>query len=350
MVDIAELLRDMAVGPPADASALSPSSVGTSQTASVLIVDDDRTVARVLGSLLQRRGYAVRLAHDGAEALAAVNDSRPDVVLLDVVLPEVNGYELCRRLRHDPATRLLPIILVTGLAEPAQRVEGLESGADDVLTKPVYPAELIARVGSLVRMKRYTDDLDSAASIIMTLADMIETRDGYTHGHCHRMANYATAFGRRLGLGEDDLQALHRGGFLHDMGMLAIPDGVLKKETQLSPEEYELIKSHTVIGDTMCGNLRSLSSVRPIVRHHHEKLDGSGYPDGLTGDGIPLLAQIMGIVDLYDAVTTSRPYQDAKPTEAAVDILRRQVECGWRRQDLAEEFIAMVRGATFVAA
>jgi putative two-component system response regulator len=207
--------------------------------------------------------------------------------------------------------------------------------------------ELLARVGSLLRVKRYTDDLDSAASIIETLADMIEARDGYTQGHCHRMANYATALGRRLGLSEDDLQALQRGGFLHDVGMLAIPDPVLRKEGQLSPDEYELVKSHSVIGDALCGRLRSLSAVRTIVRHHHERSDGSGYPDGLQGDDIPLLAQIVGIVDVYDAVTTPRSYQQAKSTDAAVEILRRQVVQGWRRHDLAEEFITMIRSGGF---
>ena len=179
---------------------------------------------------------------------------------------------------------------------------------------------------------------------------MIEARDGYTQGHCHRMANYATALGRKLGVNEDDLQALQRGGFLHDIGMLAIPDPVLKKEGRLSPEEYELVKSHTVIGDSLCEKLRSLSSVRPIVRHHHERFNGSGYPDGLHGDGIPLLAQIVGIIDVYDAVTTRRSYQQAKPTDAAVEILRRQVEQGWRRHDLVEEFVTMIRGGGFAIA
>jgi cyclic di-GMP phosphodiesterase len=197
-------------------------------------------------------------------------------------------------------------------------------------------------------MKRYTDDLDSAASIIETLAEMIEARDGYTHGHCHRMANYATALGRKLGAGEEDLQALQRGGFLHDIGMLAIPDPVLRKEGKLSPEEYELVKSHTVIGDSLCGKLRSLSSVRPIVRHHHERFNGSGYPDGLRGDEIPLLAQIVGLVDVFDAVTTRRSYQQARPIDAAVEILRRQVEHGWHRHDLVEKSIAMIRGGGFV--
>jgi putative two-component system response regulator len=193
-----------------------------------------------------------------------------------------------------------------------------------------------------VRLKQYTDDLDSAASILMTLAAMIEARDGYGDGHCSRMANYAMGLGRRVGLTDADLQALHRGGYIHDLGMLAIPDAVLRKTGPLEPEEYELVKSHTIIGETLCGNLRSLQAVKPIVRHHHERLDGSGYPDGLAGDGIPILAQVVGVVDVYEALTTRRPYQHAKLPEDALEVLRSHVHRGWRRRDLVEAFAAMI--------
>lgn len=317
------------------------------QQSKILVVDDDEATTRLFARTLRAHGYAVNVAYDGSSALSAVRDEPPDVVLLDVVMPLVDGFEVCRRLKRDPATRLLPVVLVTGLTDREQRIEGLKAGADDFLRKPVDMHELLARVGSLARMKRYTDDLDSAASIIETLAEMIESRDGYTHGHCHRMANYATALGRKLGLPDDDLRTLQRGGFLHDIGMLAIPDPVLRKEGKLSQEEYELIKSHPVIGDTLCAKLRSLSAVRPIVRHHHERYDGSGYPDGLQGEEIPLLAQIVGVIDVYDAVTTRRSYQQARPADAAVEILRRQVANGWRRHDLVEEFVSMIRSGGF---
>jgi putative two-component system response regulator len=237
---------------------------------------------------------------------------------------------------------LLPIVLVTGLSAREHRIEGMECGADEFLTKPPDRAELLARVRVLARMKRYTDDLDSAASIITTLAVMIEARDGYGDGHCYRMANYATALGRRMQLDSDDLQALHRGGFLHDIGMLAIPDHILRKAGALDPEEYDLIKSHTVIGDSLCSNLRSLQAVRPIVRHHHERLDGSGYPDHLQGSDIPLVAQITGVVDVFNAVTEQRPYQGTGTVAEGVEVLRQQAERGWRRSDIVEEFVAMI--------
>jgi putative two-component system response regulator len=171
---------------------------------------------------------------------------------------------------------------------------------------------------------------------------MIEARDGFTEGHCHRMANYATALGRALGLPPDALKTLHRGGFLHDIGMLAIPDSVLRKPGKIAPEEFEQIKSHTIIGDSICANLHSLEPVRPIVRHHHERLDGSGYPDRLKGDNVPLLAQIIGIVDAYDAVTTDRPYQQAQTPEEAIRVLHEHVERGWRSRELVDAFAGVV--------
>ena len=308
----------------------------------VMVVDDEPMVAEVLRRLLVKEGYNVDVFGGAQEALEALPAVRPHLALLDVNMPGMTGIELCRRIKQDPAHRLTPVVLVTGQAQRDVRLEGLEAGADDFLAKPVDPQELLVRVRSLVRIKRYTDDLDSAASIIIAMALLIEARDGNTEGHCHRMANYATALGRALNLSEEDLQALHRGGFLHDIGMLAIPDSVLRKSGPLNPDEFELMKSHTTVGDSLCGNLRSLEAVRPIIRHHHERYDGSGYPDGLVGDAIPLVAQIMGVVDVYDAVTTRRPYQGPHSAQESIAILRDQAARGWRRPDLVEAFAGLI--------
>jgi len=270
-----------------------------------------------------------------------VRSTHPDLVVMDVMMPKLSGYEVCERIKRNPATRLTPVVLVTALHERERKIQGINAGADDFLTKPVDPHELKARASSLVRLKRYTDDLDSAESVIMSLAMVIEARDAYTDGHCQRLAAYATALGSALQLSEDEIAALFRGGYLHDVGKVGIPDELLLKTGRLSDAEYRRIKEHPLIGDRLCGELRSLRQVRPIVRHHHERLDGSGYPDGLKGDDIPLLAQIMGIVDVYDAITTTRPYKSAATAEQAYGELMDEVERGWRRRDLVEAFIAL---------
>jgi putative two-component system response regulator len=315
---------------------------GRRPLARVVVADDEQSVAEMFRRILSKEGYGVEVVHDGVSAVEAVREFKPHVAIFDVNMPGMTGLEVCRQLKGDAATRLTPVVLVTGMAHREKRIEGLDAGADDFLSKPIDTQELLARVRTLVRMKRYTDDLDSAASLITAMALLVEARDGNTEGHCHRMANYATALGRALSLPEEEIAALHRGGFLHDIGMLAIPDAVLRKSGPLEPEEFELMKSHTTVGDSLCGNLRSLAAVRPIIRHHHERYDGSGYPDGLKGDDIPLLAQIIGIVDVYDAVTTRRPYQGPHSAQEALDILRDQASRGWRRPDLVEAFATLV--------
>ena len=307
----------------------------------VLVVDDVEVNVHMLERVLARDGYTVQTAHDGTAALATVARDIPDAILSDVMMPGMNGFELCRQLKQSPVTRLIPFVLVTALNDRESRIRGIDAGADDFLSKPFDFHELRARVRSLVRAKRHTDDLDSAESVILSLALTIEARDAYTVGHCRRLAAYATAFGRRLGLAGEDLAALHRGGYLHDVGKVGIPDAILLKPGRFTASEYEVMKRHTVIGDGLCGQLRSLTRVRPIVRHHHERLDGSGYPDGLKGDKIPLLAQIMTIVDIYDAMTTARPYKPALTPEQACETLLQETQRGWRRRDLVEEFIAL---------
>ena len=309
---------------------------------SVLIVDDVEGNVRLLESLLAADGHAVRTASDGAEALRAVRAEPPDLVLMDVIMPEVDGFAACRAIKQNSSTRLIPIVLVTSLDDTASRLRGIEAGADDFISKPFNAPELRARVRSLLRLKRYTDDLDSAESVILSLAMTIEARDAATAGHCQRLAAYACALGRSLGLDEGDITALRRGAFLHDVGKVGIPDAVLLKPGRLTHEEYELVKQHTIIGERLCGELRLLRTVRPIVRHHHERLDGSGYPDGLRGEAIPLLAQIMGIVDVFDALRTERPYSVALPFAQAAEELRREAARGWHRADLVATFLGQV--------
>jgi putative two-component system response regulator len=310
----------------------------------VLIVDDESANVAVLSRMMRNLGYATSSAADGEAALAAVVRERPDVVLLDVNMPRLDGFEVCERLKADPATRLIPVVLLTCLGAVEDRVRGIEAGADDFLTKPYVAVELEARVRSLTRLKRYTDELDSAASVILTLGLTIEARDPYTQGHCERLAGYATALGSHLGLPNDQQLALYRGGYLHDVGKVGIPDAILLKPGPLDPAEYLVMQQHTVIGDSICREFRLLKDVSPIIRHHHERADGMGYPDGLSGDGVPLLAQLLGIVDTYDAVTTGRPYKPAFSSEQACRELRE--EKGWKNARLVEAFVSIVPGLT----
>jgi len=298
---------------------------------------------KLVASILTRDGYLLEFADDGRAALDRVARDQPDLVLMDVMMPHVNGFDACQALKRNPATRLVPVVLVTALQNSEDRIRGLDAGADDFISKPFNAHELRARVRSLIRIKRYTDDLDTAESVIVSLALTIEARDRYTEGHCQRLAAYASALGRYIGLSDEDVAALARGGFLHDIGKVGIPDAILLKTERLTRSEYDVMKQHTIIGDRLCGELRSLRRVRPIVRHHHERLDGSGYPDGLRGDAIPLLAQVTAIVDVFDALATRRPYKDAVPAEQAYEELASEAARGLHRRDLVDALVFLGR-------
>jgi putative two-component system response regulator len=311
------------------ADAISPASRRTR----ILVADDTDSIRALFQKLLSADGHEVITVDNGLEALAAAQRHRPDVVLLDVGMPGLDGIEVCRRLKSDPASRLTPVVLVTGLSDLSDRIKGIEAGADDFLSKPVHPHELRARVVSLSRMKQ-------------ALALTIEARDPTTSGHCERLARHGVMLGEAIGLSPEELNNLHRGAYLHDIGKVGVPDAVLLKPGPLTTEEFELMKRHTDIGDRLCEPLQSLRVVRPIIRSHHERLDGSGYPAGLRGDDVPLLAQIVGIVDVYDALTSRRPYRDALTPEVASDHLRREMEEGKFDRQYVEAFLDAVRPAT----
>jgi putative two-component system response regulator len=306
----------------------------------ILVVDDEDGLRRLLDRVLSADGHVVITAADGEDALALVRGALPDLIVMDVRMPGRNGFDTCRMLKADAATRLVPVVLMTGMNDKDDRMRAIESGADDFLLKPVDVPELRARARSLIRLKRYTDDLDSAEAVILSLALTVEARDPHTDGHCQRLAAYGTAIGRRLGLSAPELVALHRGGYLHDIGKVAMPDSILLKTGPLTMEERTVMRDHPVVGDRLCGRLRVLAPVRPIVRHHHERWDGSGYPDRLRGDAIPLLAQIVGVVDVYDALTTDRPYKPAWTVSRALSELSRQAQCGLWRKDLIDLLVS----------
>jgi len=320
----------------------------------VVIVDDSEENVRFLRRLLTAAGYACVSIDNGADAFDGCVSAAADVVLLDIQLPEVDGLTVCRQLKSAPETRLTPVLIMTGAPDGRHYLAALEAGADDFLAKPIARAELLARIRSAVRLKRYVDELDNAAASIVMLGATIEARDRYTKGHCQRLADSASQLGKRIGLAVEDLRALERGGYLHDLGKIAIPDAVLFKPGPLTPAERELITTHPVVGDRICAPLRTLDRVRPIIRHHHETLDGKGYPEGLRGASVPLLAQITGIADVYDALTTDRPYRGALEPAVAFGVIRDEALAGKRDPALVDEFIAMLGSTTrdshFVAA
>jgi putative two-component system response regulator len=306
---------------------------------SILVVDDNAVNAGLLKELLVSRGYPTVSVQSAAAAEEEIRREAPDLILLDVIMPDKTGYELCRELKDNAETRLIPIVMITGLSAREDRVKGIEAGADDFLTKPISSEELFARVSSLLKLKEFTDELETADSVLCTLGLSVEARDPYTEGHCERLARNATDLGRYLGLDGESLVALQRGGYLHDLGKIAVPDEILKKGSDLTPAEWEIMKLHPATGETICRPLKSLRMVLPIIRHHHEHSDGSGYPDGLRAGEIPLLPRILQVVDIYDALRTARPYKPALSHEQAAITMRAEADGGlWDRELVAEFF------------
>ena len=315
--------------------------------ANILVADDDEVSARFLTRLLTAEGCQVRVVQTREAVLAACAAEPPDLILMDLLAPRGRGpgFDVCRSLKSRPTTRFIPIVVVTARSERRDRLTSIEAGCDDFITKPYDEAELRARVRSLVRLKRYTDELETAETVMLGLGATIEARDPCTQGHCQRLARYATTLGRALALDDSDLAALDRGGFLHDIGKIAVPDRVLLKGGALDAQESRVMREHPSIGDALCAGLRSFSKVRPIVRHHHERLDGSGYPDGLRNGNIPLLAQIVGIVDVFDALTSERPYHAARSRDEGFEVLAEEARKGWRDRELVEAFVAVTESA-----
>jgi putative two-component system response regulator len=315
----------------------------------ILVVDDQPSIAGLMSQLLTMRGYEVVTAANAEEAEAEVERQSPDLILSDVMMPGKSGYELCRCLKENPATRLIPFVLITGLSDSADKVRGIEAGADDFLNKPVLAEELIARVKSLLRLKEFTDELETADSVLCTLGLIVEGRDPYTEGHCERLSVHAASLGKHLGMDEDSILALKRGGYLHDLGKIAVPDEILKKGSDLTPAEWEIMKQHPITGENICKPLHSLRLVLPIIRHHHEHSDGSGYPDGLTREEIPVLPRVLQVVDVYDALRTARSYKPALTHEQAAQTMHEEARRGLWDVDLVAEYVSMLEQTRQVA-
>jgi putative two-component system response regulator len=315
-------------------------------TGTIIVADDEAANRELMEELLSNEGYNVVTVSDGNSALLEMSCVQTDVVILDVLMPGMNGLEVCEKIKANPDTYLVPIILITSLSDKQDRINGIRVGADDFLTRPVDRTELLARVQSLMKLKLRTDELERAESVLFTLARSIEGKDPYTHGHCERLADLSTRLAERVGLPEEQITALRRGGVVHDIGKIAVPDAVLLKPGRLSEEEWEVMREHPIVGERICAPLKSFRTVLPIIRHHHERFDGSGYPDGIQGEAIPIAARVLQLVDVYDALTTERPYKRAFSRDEALQTMREEVAKGWWDPALFVEFEGLIRQDT----
>jgi putative two-component system response regulator len=290
----------------------------------VLVVDDVAANRDLIDGLLEGRGYDVRQARDGAEALAIVRASQPDVVLLDIDMPVMDGISVCRAIKDDPITRLIPVVLITAASDRETRIRGLEAGADDFLTKPFDGTELLVRTRVLLRDRALNKRLDATETVLLAVGRAVEARDRYTIDHAERVGRYARELGRVIGLSDEDADWVYMGGVLHDVGKIAIRDSILLKPSALDDTEWGVMRTHPVEGERICQPLKSTIPVLPTIRHHHERYDGTGYPDGLSGESIPLSARLVAIADSWDAMTSNRIYRPSLGEAEA----RRRLEAG----------------------
>jgi len=316
-----------------------PPSGPTRKLPSVLVVDDGVANRELIEACLAGVECEVRLAADGPSALAAVESREPDLVLLDVQMPGMDGHEVCRRIKSDPNRRLIPIVMITALNSVSDRVNALDSGADDFMSKPVERVELVARVKSSLRLKAVYDKLDNAEQVIFALAAAVEAKEAHTSRHVHRVADAARHIGARLGMKEEELDQLYRGALLHDVGKIGVLDSILSKPGPLDAQELMKVREHPQIGVDIVRPLRSTVDIVPTIRHHHEWFDGRGYPGGLIGQEIPVHARIVAVCDAYDSMVSDRPYRAGRSVEETVRILQAGAGKQWD-PELVTQFLA----------
>jgi len=308
----------------------------------VLLVDTCVSSARYWEGLLHSGGYQVAVAPNGREATQVFQRIQPDLILLRST-PNLPTSEVSREIKSSAAGRSTPIILITPPPQPGVEIPARDENVDEVIGEAVWPGEKLARVQSLLNLKTYIDQ--QAESVVLALARSIEGRDPCTENHCKRLSQYAVALGGILRLPEEQVRALWVAGIVHDVGKVVVPDAVLFKPAPLTPEEFAVMQQHAVVGEQICAPLKSFRHVLPIVRHHHERMNGSGYPDGLMRNQIPLTARILQIADVYDALTTSRPYRGALTREEAFAMMHAEARKGMLDGFLLTSFERMLDSA-----
>lgn len=311
-------------------------------TAKILIVDDNPLSRMTAVDLLSLDGYDVLEADNKSAILDRAIEQQPDLILLDVMMRDVDSFDLCRQLKQDYRTANTPIVLTTLTDNREYRLKAMEAGGDDILLKPLNKIELSTRVKSLINQKRLNDGLDQTEQVLFTIAEAVDSRS-VSNGGSVRVASLVKSFGNYLGLTPEEINDLSFAAHLHDIGTIAIPDAVMLKAGELTAEEKDLIRQHVLFGEKICQPLRNRSGVLPIIRHHHERWDGTGYPDSLSGTDIPYLAQIFQIIDIYDALTSDRPHKKAYSPTDALNIIIEETKKGWRNPELAEAFTSFIR-------
>lgn len=313
--------------------------------AKILLVDPDASNRTDWEALLTNFGYKVSSAENGREALARCAEIQPDFVLIEGPLPDIAGFEVARQLKSDPLTNLTPIVLILTGAASTDASRSACPDVDDFWTRPASRWEAVNRIQSLMHMRTYIDQ--QAESVAFSLARSIDAKDSSSAGHSDRVRDYGAQLGISIGLIEDDLAALRLASLLHDVGKVAVPDSILFKPSALTAVEMEVVRQHPVVGETICAPMKSFRDALPIIRHHHERMDGSGYPDGLKGETIPLVARVTQVVDVYDALTTDRPYRKALASEAAICVMETEVSRGWLDPSLVKQFSVICRRSNF---
>ncbi len=308
----------------------------------ILIVDSQEMNRRMLKAILKSESCLIWECRKASEAMKVLHEERIDLVILDLVLPEVSGPELCSWLKANRRTQFIPVLMLTSVQGVENEIAGISSGADEFLIKPVRPDLVRTRVRAMLRNKALIDSLEEAETILFALAQAVERRDKNTGLHCERLAAYSVMMGEALRLSKPELTALYRGGYLHDIGKVCVPDAILFKTGPLTPEEWDIMRQHTIEGEQICKTMRTLAPVLPIIRNHHERWDGLGYPDFLKGPEIPLLARILQVVDIYDALTSARPYKAALSRDEAFGMMRAEVDRGWRDAKMVDVFINLM--------
>ncbi len=319
------------------------------EQARILVVDDFEANLELMTAILEKEGFRVIASKCQFEVLKRIKELAPDLAVLDVMMPGMSGYELCRRLKESFGKKFFPVVLVTGLSQLEDKLAGLEAGADDFFSKPFNSREMLAKIRSLLKLRRLQDELESAEDIIFTLAMTVEAKDKYTRGHSERVSALSSEVASRLGLAEKDILCVRKGGILHDIGKIAVHEEILHKKAALSLNEVGQIRAHPITGFEICKTLSSLKKILPIIKHHHERWDGGGFPDGLKGEAIPLIGRIVSVADAFDAMVSVRPYRDGYTVEGAIRIIKNEKDSGQWDPLIVATFIEMVESdITFV--